>query len=70
MGMLAQINDQNELQVTMTASGQYNPDIIEDLKRRLLDAYKEALQTQVEISGGVYTTPVFIEQQEEEGESE
>lgn len=41
-----QISDQNDLQIVMSAPADYNPDIIEDLKNRMMDAYGQALELQ------------------------
>jgi hypothetical protein len=39
------------IRITVQLPGKYNPDILEDGKRRALDLYKEALQTRVDIVG-------------------
>lgn len=43
-----QLSDQFDITVTMSAPAAYNPDILEDLKNRMMDAYKEALTAQKE----------------------
>lgn len=43
MSYLFQINDPEDLQITIQIPGKYNPDILEDGKNRLVAAYQEAL---------------------------
>jgi hypothetical protein len=40
-----------DIRITVQLPGKYNPDILEDGKRRLIDAYREAWQTRVDILG-------------------
>lgn len=42
MSLYIQINDPDEMQVTLRISGGYSPDVVDDLKRRLIDTYREA----------------------------
>lgn len=51
MPMQIQIRDPDGLTVTMTVSGKYSPDIVDDLKRRAYDAYKEAFALRVKTLG-------------------
>lgn len=56
MSVLVQINDPLEMQVVVRLSGSYSPDVLDDVKRRAIDAYKEALQEYV-AAVGVEQTP-------------
>lgn len=47
-----QISDQNDLQIVMSAPADYNPDIVEDLKNRMMDAYGQALELQSKYAFG------------------
>lgn len=44
---MLQIKDPEELVVTVTVPGKYNPDILDDAKRRVVELYKEVLETRL-----------------------
>jgi hypothetical protein len=46
--IMMQISDQNDLTLTIATPGKYSPDIIDDVKRRLMEAYREVLKAQAE----------------------
>lgn len=45
------INDPDTMLIAVTVSGKYNPDILDDVKRRTLDAYREALAFRTSLLG-------------------
>lgn len=48
MSYVFQIDDPEGLQLTIRSPGKHHsPDILEDVKRRLVDAYKEALEARL-----------------------
>lgn len=50
MAFMVQIADEMyDLTVTMTIPGKYNPDALDDMKRRAVDAYREALSSRAGI---------------------
>lgn len=41
-----EINGPDEITVFVRVSGQYSPDVLDDVKRRAVDAYKQAVEVQ------------------------
>lgn len=64
MSLLVQISDPEDLRVTIQVPGKYNPDILEDAKRRCVDAYKEALTARMAAAREEYAL-----EEEAEGET-
>lgn len=66
MTLHLQLNDPDGIQVIIRAPGNYNPDVLEDGKRRLMDIYKETLSFRFAIGINV---PVEMEELVGEGDS-
>lgn len=57
MSFFLQIDDPEGLCVTLQLPGKYNPDELDDGKRRVVDMYRDALQTRIDMSAAVAVPP-------------
>lgn len=49
MSYTLQVKDPEDLIVTVSLPGKYNPDILDDAKRRVVELYREVLVARMEI---------------------